>query len=161
MKKILLLFLAFSNTCFGQEDRIYKSLQAAFENPQNVYHIDYSVPDHVYSSRISEEICTCKNLQSLKIDIGIYERITLPSCIHELQKLETIDFSDNNLSKLPKEIFELKQLKILNLYKNKLENIPQDIGKLNNLEELCLHKNQLKDLPQSIEKLQKLNELNI
>ena len=102
-----------------------------------------------------------------------------------LSKIDTLDFSNQNLLFLPKQILECKNLKSinlagnpnidwqdcftklsslksltdLNLNNNKLRKIPEEIKHFNNLIRLSLSRNNLDSLPIEIGELIKLEEL--
>ncbi|KAL4877285.1 hypothetical protein BJY04DRAFT_222231 [Aspergillus karnatakaensis] len=88
---------------------------------------------------------------------------SLPLGFRRLQRLHTLNLSNNNLGLGEIQvIFEMGSLRDLKLAKNGLEGtLVSDIGRLNNLEVLDLHENSLTDIPHTIAKLASLRVLNI
>jgi len=137
------------------------------------------------------------DLRGLKLnaDIGFFKQLKelkafgsemthLPIEMKELQKLEYLDLSNNQLTSISKQILgnltNLKELRInnnqltqipeeigasnlviLNLSFNQLSSIPEQIGNLQNLDILAASSNKLKTLPKSIGDLQSLQKLFI
>ncbi len=85
----------------------------------------------------------------------------LPSSIGTLTSLKKLDLSDNHLIELPVEIGNLKNLKELLLNHNLLQKLPESISKLKNLEILSIWGNQLKILPPNVDKMVSLRVLGL
>ena len=72
----------------------------------------------------------------------------LPTEIFKLEKLDTLDVSNNCLSSLPPTFAQLSSLRTLSLRKNQLVHFGQgEIGQLTNLETLDVRNNHLESLP--------------
>lgn len=116
--------------------------------------------------RLPDNIEVYKNLKIILIDPynwgGFEGNVSyLPPGINQLQKLELLKLSYNQLTQLPDGIGELKQLKILDLTGNQLDQIPGEIGALKQLKRLYLSGNDLKILPTEISLLQELEFLEL
>lgn len=86
---------------------------------------------------------------------------SLPNILFEIDSLEELDLSGNQLSYLSARIGKLINLHILNLAKNRLKKIPNKIGKLSALETLDLSHNRLSTLPSEISRLVNLISLEL
>ncbi len=91
------------------------------------------------------------------------EKITISELIKDvkLNREDSLNLSNMNLTKIPDEVFELTHLKKLNLMKNELEIIPKEIGKLTELESLFINSNKIKSLPIELLHLEKLKDFRI
>ena len=78
----------------------------------------------------------------------------------QLQKLETLNLDNNNLSSLPKNINQCKALKTISLRNNKLKTIPDQLSDLKHLNSVDLSHNSITTIPESIGKMQVV-ELNL
>lgn len=108
---------------------------------------------------LPKEIGYLRNLRNLYLQNNGLN--FLPDEIVNLENLQVISVSDNNLTSLPKEIGKLKNLKDICLYKNKFEYLPKEIGDWENLERLDVACNFLKSIPKEIGKLTKLINIYI
>ncbi len=70
-------------------------------------------------------------------------------------------YTDDKLKEIPPEVFELEQLESLNLSGNDIATIPQDITRLENLQSLDLWKNKLSEFPRVLGKLPNLVVLRL
>ncbi|KAI9044217.1 uncharacterized protein KD926_001447 [Aspergillus affinis] len=88
---------------------------------------------------------------------------SLPMGLRRLQRLHTLNLSDNSLTMRELDvIMEMESLRDLRLAKNQLEGkLTSDIGRLKNLETLDLHNNSITDLPIDFESLKCLRVLNL
>ncbi|KAK3249987.1 leucine-rich repeat-containing protein [Cymbomonas tetramitiformis] len=85
----------------------------------------------------------------------------LPPEIGQLNALQRLVVSRNQLRGVPADLGLLVQLKLLSLDNNMLTSLPPEIGQLHKLEKLHLHNNGLKSLPSEIGHLTSLRELNL
>lgn len=65
----------------------------------------------------------------------------LPSEIHKLSSLQTLDVSYNHMTGIPAEIGQLHNLKILNYSYNQITGLPMELGNLTQLQVLDLSGN--------------------
>ncbi|WP_017852740.1 leucine-rich repeat domain-containing protein [Leptospira interrogans serovar Szwajizak] len=140
------------------EERNYKDLAKALQNPSKVFILNLSF------NRITifpKEIGQLQNLKSL--DLSGNQLTTLPAEIGQLKNLKELHLNGNQLKTLPKEIGQLQKLEKLNLdgdqlitfsKGNQLTTLPAEIGQLKNLKELHLNGNQL-----SLEEREKIQKL--
>ena len=77
----------------------------------------------------------------------------------DLEKVELLDLSVNQLSEVPEGLENLTKLTVLNIYENKLTDV-KGLEKLTQLDYLSLGSNQLTDL-KGLEKLAQLTNLNL
>lgn len=88
-----------------------------------------------FSHYNKSEECTLSNIR--------FEKIFLCSSGSNLNSLECLDLSNNNLSTVPKGL--PRSLVLLHLEKNAIHNIPGDaLTSVRNLEYLLLHNNKLR-----------------
>lgn len=86
----------------------------------------------------------------------------MPDYVLVLKNLTELNISHNKLTgALPAEIRQLKNLKILRTNDNQMTGVPAEIGQLENLEILDLSNNQLTGLPHELANLKNLKTLNI
>jgi len=90
------------------------------------------------------------------------QRLTqIPVEVFELEHLEVLILSHNELATIPDAITQLCKLTSLNLSYNKLTSIPYTITQLYNLTSLNFSNNQLTTVPDAICQLHKLTLLNL
>ncbi|MGD1703134.1 leucine-rich repeat domain-containing protein, partial [Dapis sp. BLCC M229] len=84
------------------------------------------------------------------------------------KKLNKLDLSgsyssknDAKLAEIPGDVWELEQLEILDLSGNQLTSIPESISQLSNLTRLDLSYNQLTSIPELISQLSNLTRLDL
>nr|CAG4635370.1 EOG090X03R5 [Artemia franciscana] len=85
----------------------------------------------------------------------------IPNCVGNLENLEFLRFSFNQLTNLPESIGNLQNLKWLYLYNNELTIFPESISNITSLERIFFQNNELTNLPESIDKLQDLVYLRV
>ncbi|MEM7530933.1 MAG: leucine-rich repeat domain-containing protein, partial [Chloroflexota bacterium] len=85
----------------------------------------------------------------------------LPAEIGNLESLEQLSLSGNQLTSIPAEIGALSELTNLSLALNGLTSVPEELGNLANLEELWLSSNQLSEIPFDVENLTNLTTLSL
>jgi len=110
-------------------------------------------------SDIPSEVFDLEHLEVLNLSWN--EISTLPESIARLQNLNTLNLFNNQLSTLPESIARLQNLNTLNLSDNRLSTLPEVITRLHNLTHLNLTGNQLSTLPEAITRLKNLNTLNL
>ena len=74
----------------------------------------------------------------------------LPPCIVELEQLQSLRASNNQLTHIPDSITQLKRLQVLCLDRNPLQSLPEDLYGLHRLEELYLRHVGLEQLPRRL-----------
>eukprot|EP01090_Pellita_catalonica_P017942 TRINITY_DN5590_c0_g1_i1.p1 TRINITY_DN5590_c0_g1~~TRINITY_DN5590_c0_g1_i1.p1 ORF type:complete len:368 (+),score=66.55 TRINITY_DN5590_c0_g1_i1:88-1191(+) len=74
----------------------------------------------------------------------------LPEGIEQLEHLEILDVSGNDILYLPEGIEKLESLRRLTATHNYIEKLPDDLDDLRELEQLNLIKNRLKEVPEAI-----------
>ncbi len=120
-----------------------------------IINTQYDQPSSNQDSQESEVITSKLNLSNKQLN-------KLPSYVLNLNDLEELDLSNNQLSgALPAEIKSLKKLKILNLSNNLMTGIPAEMGQLSNLQTLNLSNNKLTGLPYELGNLKNLKTLNL
>ncbi len=87
------------------------------------------------SLTLSGRIQELQNLKELEIHAGLDY---LPIEVASLQKLESVDLSQNNLKIFPQSVLKLAQLKYLNLSRNLINSVPEKLVNLDSLKELNL-----------------------
>jgi Leucine-rich repeat (LRR) protein len=102
------------------------------------------------------------NIQSLQyLDLSENQLTSLPDSIGNITNLTELYLYYNQLTSLPDSIENLTNLTELNLSSNELRSLPDSIGNLKNLTKLALRNNQLTSLPDSIGNLSDLIELDL
>jgi len=87
---------------------------------------------------------------------------SLPECLYELDNLEVLRVSNNNVTELKGSgVSQWKALEVLCLDGNNLESIPDQIAHLKKLKSLFLRNNKLTKLPEGLGLLQNLELLHI
>jgi internalin A len=114
---------------------------------------------------VRRRIEECKKQRLTELNLSDWnapgeEKLTaIPVEVFELEWLERLDLSNNQLNEITNSISRLQNLSELGLNDNQLSEIPDSISLLQNLSELGLNDNQLRELPDSISLLQNLSEL--
>ena len=85
----------------------------------------------------------------------------LPMALGNLQNLQELYLSENQISAIPPQIASLRNLKVLALDNNNLRVIPLFVGGMQSLQRLSLSFNHLHSLPENLGDLQNLKELNL
>lgn len=83
------------------------------------------------------------------LTLNYTELKSVPELIKQLNSLEILDLSFNQLEKIPDWITDLP-LTSLNITSNKVSNLPKKIGTISTLKYLKLIKNPLKRLPNTL-----------
>ncbi|MHC5761248.1 COR domain-containing protein [Nostoc sp.] len=90
------------------------------------------------------------------------EKLTqIPAEVFELEWLEVLNLSHNQLRTLPEALGRLEQLTSLNLSHNQLRTLPEALGRLEQLTSLNLSDNQLTTLPEALASLEQLTSLDL
>lgn len=89
------------------------------------------VPEYVYEMREITEL----NVSDNQIDGALQAEI------RNLQNLEVLIASNNEMTGVPAEIGQLHKLRVLDLSNNKLTGLPQELGNLSKLERLDISGN--------------------
>lgn len=88
-------------------------------------------------------------------------RWTMPRVIGRMRNLETLDMSDNRISRIPNKIYKLPVLKHLDLSHNQIKKISKKIGQLKHLQTLNLSMNKMEELPRNIFQLRYLQSMDL
>lgn len=135
------------------QQKVYKNLTAALQNPDSVFIFDLSKKK---LKEIPKEIFRLKNLQILNLS---HNRIKeLPAEINLLSNLQKLNLSNNDLKQLPRTIGDLNNLTFLGLNRNLIEALPAEMGKLKNLEVLEMWDNELSVVPDELRGMYSLRQ---
>lgn len=83
----------------------------------------------------------------------------LPADVIRLQKLRVLDISGNGITELPNELCHLPELRQFEAAANQLSALPAGLGNLRNLQTIDIYGNQLSELPESIHFCHNLSHL--
>lgn len=151
----LAVLLSFSvNT--RNDIKVYKSLQEALQNPNEVTHLK------LVRKKFREfpiEILKLKNLTHL--DLSKNRIDSIPNSIKALLNLEELKLKSNNFTQFPEALCLLLSLKKLSLAENSIENIPSGISDMKNLMELDLYRNSISSISSEIKNLDSLKRLDL
>ncbi|MBD2598610.1 leucine-rich repeat domain-containing protein [Nostoc spongiaeforme FACHB-130] len=112
-----------------------------------------------FNEKLTEIPLEVFNLEWLEILNLSYNQITtIPTEISRLKYLTELNLSDNQITNLPEEITYLRKLTSLDLSSNNITNFPKVITRLYNLRILVLNYNQITTLPEDIVLLENLEE---
>ena len=160
--KIIFLFCMFvSQWLFAQtlldsaallQQRVYKNLTVALQNPDSVFILDLS---RKKLKEFPKDIFKLKNLQVLDLSHNRIEQ--LPSEIDTLTHLQKLYLANNDLNQLPSSIGDLNNLIFLGLNRNVIEALPAEMGKLKNLEVLEMWDNELSIVPEELKGMYSLH----
>ena len=135
------------------QQRVYKNLNIALQNPDSVFILDLSKKK---LKEVPHDVFRLKNLQILNLSRNDIK--DLPSEISILSNLQKLNLSNNNLKRLPPNIGDLSNLIFLSLNRNLIESLPPEIGKLKNLEVLEMWDNELSTIPDEVKGMYNLHE---
>ena len=135
------------------QQRVYKSLSVALQNPDSVFILDLSKKK---LKQIPTEVSGFKNLQVLNLSRNKIMEVS--GEIGSLAHLQQLNLSYNKIKQLPAEIGNLSNLVYLGLNRNLIETLPPEMGKLKALEVLEMWDNELGLVP---EELRGMNSLRI
>jgi len=157
-----------SNASRDDDDRVGLVFAFQFEAPQGIPVAVLSAPvDAIVElslkknsiPEISSEICKLTSLK--KLDLSENRLTTLP-CLADLNILEHINISENELKELPGSMFAgLVNLTTLIAFKNNLSTLPDEIGQCSSLKELNFFNNKLIRVPKTLADLENLEDLNL
>lgn len=134
---------------------VYRSLQEALKNPEEVYVLRLKVK----RGAIPEEVFQLPYLHVLEMKRG---KITeLPADFSRLNHLVKLDLTGNQLNHFPRALLEMSQLQELRLGKNSLTRVPEEITHMKNLRVLDLWSTQVPRLPLSIAEMESLREVDM
>ncbi|MEO1741364.1 MAG: COR domain-containing protein, partial [Cyanobacteria bacterium J06629_9] len=91
----------------------------------------------------------------------------IPDSLAQLQSLQQLDLSANQITQIPDSIAQLQSLQQLNLFNNQITQIPDSLAQLQSLQQLDLSANQitqintLQILPSGLESLTQLEILDL
>src|SRR5690554_5259434 len=109
---LILIYPGFSMAQFLSDAQldtayVYKSLNEAMENPEEVYILRLKVK----GGEIPAGLFNFPNLHKLEMKRGKIS--ALPDNFARLQNLVELDLSNNNLNHIPPVLFKMKQLEVL------------------------------------------------
>ncbi|MCP5493819.1 MAG: leucine-rich repeat domain-containing protein [Leptospiraceae bacterium] len=99
-----------------------------------------------------------RNLKKLTLSTNIIHDITV---LAELDNLEELNLSDNQIKEFPETFCSLTNLRELNLSENQIKEFPETFCALTNLRELYLSDNKIEKVPDPIGNLQNLSYLDL
>lgn len=120
-----------------------KDLQELLEN-KNVFGLFIEQSTSVDNLNL---LTNYENLTSLKLKLSLKE---FPNFVTNMQQLESLDLSENMISKIPTEIELLSNLENLTLNDNVITEIPAEITNINKLKSLIIDGNKIKELPKEM-----------
>jgi len=127
------------------QQRVYKNLTVALQNPDSVFILDLS---RKKLKEVPADVFKLKNLQVL--DLSRNDIKELPASINQLVNLQKLIMANNSLQHLPITIGDLSNLTFLGLNRNLIEDLPAEMGKLKNLEVLEMWDNELAVVPDEL-----------
>ncbi len=119
-----------------------------------------NMTQEILNNENEAEVPVVKTSNSL--DLSNQNLTRLPDSLFSSTNLEELNISNNKLTgALPGEIRHLKNLKILNISNNMMTGIPAEVGQLSKLEILDLSNNQFTGLPYELGNLKSLKILKL
>lgn len=100
-------------------------------------------------SELPKSICNLNQLQTL--DLSDNDLDDLPENLHQLPALTNLNLASNKFSRVPTCVTQMSQIKTLNLRENNLSYLPKDIGQWKELKRLDLGENNFTNWPKSLE----------
>lgn len=136
---------------------VYNSLSEALSEPSKVVRLDLGGQQ---MRRLPQRILELNNLEELYLSDN--QLSNLPdSMIFKLRKLRVLDLSNNNFQQVPAQVAKMSSLNYLNLSANRLSQLPNDFTSLSELKILDIRKNAFRELPQVVFNLNNLRFLYI
>ena len=139
------------------DNRINEIDSQGFNNLMNIEKVDLSFNsiEKIFSSEINYSKCENLNLKGNKL-------VEFPHPIKYVKTLNQLNLSENNISSLLDETFsELENLEELDLSFNNLTYLPSSLGNLTKLKKLNLSGNKISSLPKEFENLISLESLEL
>lgn len=87
---------------------------------------------------------------AVELDLSGIEMRDLPYTILQLTQLQSLNLSNNRLTKLLNSLDRLTQLQSLDLHNNRLTTLPHSLGRLTQLRSLDLRNNAFSDPPPEV-----------
>jgi Leucine-rich repeat (LRR) protein len=91
-----------------------------------------------------------KRAGAIELDLSGIEMRDLPYTIIQLTQLQSLNLSNNRLTKLLNSLDRLTQLESLDLHNNRLTALPHSLGRLTQLKSLDLRNNAFSDPPPEV-----------
>lgn len=135
---------------------IYKNLEDALVNPNQVFHLKLK------RKKLKEfplEVLKFKNL--ITLDLTKNKISSIPYEIKELKYLKTLKLNKNKFTVFPKAICLVTSIEQLEINNNSIVEIPKEIEKLKNLIYLDMWSNELAIFPKELSKLNKLKTFDL
>lgn len=101
------------------------------------------------------------NLRWLSWPDGMAKLTSIPDEIFELNQLQSLILSNNEIETIPDEMSSLVNLQTLDISSNRLVDLPEIFTQLSNLEELYLDENLFQEIPDFLEHLAYLRRLHL
>lgn len=153
---VILLSIFLCTSLFGQENRVYKSISAAMQQPDSVFILDLSKQK---LTELPNEVVKFKNLKKLILTKNKID--SLPMSLKDVKNLEEISIEKNKFKLFPPVFCFMPNLKRLIICRNPIVNMPSCIGDLTNLEYIDMWETEVADIPIEIQNLKKLKEIDL
>lgn len=105
------------------------------------------------------QVCELQRVTS--IDFNINELSKVSPCFGNLANLEYLSFHSNEFTEIPRVIFTIEKLEHIDFSRNKLTSIPKEIGNLKSLKILDFANNEILNFPSSIGHLTDLTKIEL
>lgn len=152
----------------------FKIATGKWSNPSNTKVYDFEISqvfgqsywDFIKKNRALYEYKDIKQAiaerdKVLSIDFSHQQLTKLPDALKGLTKIVSISLLGNNFTSFPMVITKLKTLDEISLSSNELTYVTPEIGKLSNLRILIMNFNKIEELPKEIVNLRELLYLEI
>ncbi|MEA5532798.1 leucine-rich repeat domain-containing protein [Crocosphaera sp. XPORK-15E] len=118
---------------------------------------EWDTPDEETLTEIPSEVFELEWLE--KLDLSNNQINEISETLTSLSDLYELYLSYNGIKEIPETLTRLSNLSQLDLRYNGIKEIPETIGNLSNLSELYLSNNQIKEIPGTLSSLSKLSRL--
>lgn len=135
---------------------IYKSMEKALRNPDDVYRLDLSKQK---LTELPAELEKLTNLNELVLKKN--KLIALDESITKLKYLQRLDISKNEFEVFPAQICRLVELRDLIISQNMIVGFPACIGNLRHLEYLDAYSNELSVFPAEMKQMINLKNMDL